>query len=176
MSVACHGPRPGPPPGRGSRASAQNGPQNPSSMSTLILFLPPGRPGPATEYSYTLTADGHHATGHASAPPPLRPERAGRGSEVGAVVPARALSWQRLLLPPGLPLGAGQQTPRLRSALEGLLEDRVLDDVGQLHFAIEPGAQVGQALWVAVCDRDWLRENLQALEAAGRRVARVVPE
>src|SRR6218665_401303 len=91
--------------------------------------------------------------------------------------PGRALKWwQRLLWPPGLPLGAGQQTPRLRSALEGLLEDRVLDDVGQLHFAIEPGAQVGQALWVAVCDRDWLRENLQALEAAGRRVARVVPE
>ncbi|MCW5231385.1 type II secretion system protein GspL [Verminephrobacter eiseniae] len=145
-------------------------------MSTLILFLPPGRPGPATEYSYTLTADGHHATGHASAPAALLPEPARPGAEVVAVVPARALSWQRLLLPPGLPLGAGQQTPRLRSALEGLLEDRVLDDVGQLHFAIEPGAQVGQALWVAVCDRDWLRENLQALEAAGRRVARVVPE
>src|SRR6218665_1824310 len=156
MSVACHGPRPAPPPGRGIRASAQNGPQNPSSMSTLILFLPPGRPGPATEYSYTLTADGHHATGHASAPaaplpepaPPgaeagaRGPEPAGPGAEVVAVVPARALSWQRLLLPPGLPLGAGQQTPRLRSALEGLLEDRVLDDVGQLHFAIEPGAQV----------------------------------
>ncbi|KAB7559789.1 general secretion pathway protein GspL, partial [Verminephrobacter sp. Larva24] len=113
-------------------------------MSTLILFLPPGRPGPATEYSYTLTADGHHATGHASAPAALLPEPARPGAEVVAVVPARALSWQRLLLPPGLPLGAGQQTPRLRSALEGLLEDRVLDDVGQLHFAIEPGAQVGQ--------------------------------
>src|SRR6218665_69643 len=159
-------------------------------MSTLILFLPPGRPGPATEYSYTLTADGHHATGHASAPaapPPGTPQPragvggpgAGRGAGgggVGGVVGGGGLSWQRLLLPPGLPLGAGQQTPRLRSALEGLLEDRVLDDVGQLHFAIEPGAQVGQALWVAVCDRDWLRENLQALEAAGRRVARVVPE
>src|SRR6218665_559433 len=98
-------------------------------MSTLILFLPPGRPGPSTEDSYTLTADGHHATGPPSAPAPLLPERARRVAEVGAVVPARALSWQRLLLPPGLPLGAGQQTPRLRSALEGLLEDRVLDDV-----------------------------------------------
>src|SRR6218665_3477765 len=149
MSVACHGPRPGPPPGRGIRARAQNGPQNPASMSPLILFLPPGLPGPATEYSYTLTADGHHATGHASSPAALLPEPARRAAEVVAVVPARALSWQRLLLPPGLPLGAGQQTPRLRSALEGLLEDRVLDDVGELHFAIEPGAQVGQALWVA---------------------------
>src|SRR6218665_872407 len=67
--------------------------------------------------------------------------RRGGGGGVGVwfVVSGGALSWQRVLLPPGLPLGAGQQTPRLRSALEGLLEDRVLDDVGQLHFAIEPG-------------------------------------
>ena len=145
-------------------------------MSTLILFLPSARPGPATEYSYTLTADGHTALRHATAPAALLPEPTRPGGEVVAVVPARALSWQRVQLPPGLPLGAGQQTPRLRSVLEGLLEDRVLDDAAQLHFAIEPGAQAGAPVWVAVCDRPWLREHLQALEAAGRRVARVVPE
>jgi len=145
-------------------------------MSTLILFLPPGRPEPATEYSYTLTADGHTALRHAAAPAALLPEPARPGGEVVAVVPARALSWQRVQLPPGLPLGAGQQTPRLRSVLEGLLEDRLLDDAAQLHFALQPGAQAGEPLWVAVCDRAWLREHLQALEAAGRRVARVVPE
>ena len=145
-------------------------------MSTLILFLPPGRPEPATEYSYTLTADGHTALTHAAAPAALLPEPARPGGEVVAVVPARALSWQRVQLPPGLPLGAGQQTPRLRSVLEGLLEDRLLDDAAQLHFALQPDAQAGAPLWVAVCDRTWLREHLQALEAAGRRVARVVPE
>ncbi|MBV7540113.1 type II secretion system protein GspL [Acidovorax sp. sic0104] len=145
-------------------------------MSTLILFLPPARPGPATEYSYTLTADGHSALRHAAAPAALLPEPTRPGGEVVAVVPARSLSWQRVQLPPGLPLGAGQQTPRLRSVLEGLLEDRLLDDASQLHFALQPGAQAGEPLWVAVCDRAWLRENLQALEAAGRRVARVVPE
>lgn len=145
-------------------------------MSTLILFLPPARPGPATEYSYTLTADGHTATGHAFAPAALLPEPSRPGGEVVAVVPARALSWQRVQLPPGLPLGTGQQTPRLRSVLDGLLEDRLLDDVAQLHFAIQPDARSGAPLWVAVCDRAWLREHLQALEAAGRRVARVVPE
>ena len=101
---------------------------------------------------------------------------AGRGVEVVAVVPARALSWQRVQLPQGVPLGAGQQTPRLRSVLEGLLEDQLLDDPAQLHFALEPGARAGEPVWVAVCDRAWLREHLQALEAAGRRVARVVPE
>lgn len=145
-------------------------------MSNLILFLPPARPGPATEYSYTLTADGHTALRHATAPAALLPEPTRPGGEVVAVVPARALSWQRVQLPPGLALGAGQQTPRLRSALEGLLEDRVLDDAAQLHFAIQPDANAGEPVWVAVCDRNWLRENLQALEAAGRRVSRVVPE
>lgn len=145
-------------------------------MSTLILHLPPARPGPATEYSYTLTADGHTAVRHATALASLLPEPTRPGGEVVAVVPARALSWQKVALPPGLPLGAGQQTPRLRSALEGLLEDRVLDDASQLHFALQPGARAGEPVWVAVCDRAWLREHLQGLEAAGRRVARVVPE
>ena len=149
-------------------------------MSTLILFLPPVRPGPATEYSYTLTADGHTALRHATAPAALLPEPTRPGGEVVAVVPARALSWQRVQMPAGVPLGAGQQTPRLRSVLEGLLEDRLLDDATQLHFALQPGAhsvaQGGEPVWVAVCDRAWLRENLQALEAAGRRVSRVVPE
>ncbi len=112
-------------------------------MSTLILYLPTARPGPATEYSYTLTADGHTALRHATAPAALLPEPTRPGGEVVAVVPARLLSWQRVQLPPGLPLGTGQQTPRLRSVLEGLLEDRVLDDATQLHFALQPGAQAG---------------------------------
>ena len=149
-------------------------------MSTLILFLPPARPGPASEYAYTLTADGHSALQHATAPAALLPEPTRPGGEVVAVVPARALSWQRVTMPAGVPLGAGQQTPRLRSVLEGLLEDRVLDDASQLHFALQPGAQsraqAGEPVWVAVCDRAWLREHLQALEAAGRRVARGQPE
>lgn len=145
-------------------------------MSTLILSLPPARPGPATEYSYTLTADGHSALRHATAPAALLPEPTRPGGEVVAVVPARALSWQRVQIPAGVPLGAGQHTPRLRSVLEGLLEDRLLDDATQLHFALEPAPQSGAPVWVAVCDRTWLHEHLQALEAAGRRVARVVPE
>ncbi|CAM3921140.1 type II secretion system protein GspL [Paracidovorax anthurii] len=141
-------------------------------MSTLILFLPQGSaPGPATELGYTLTADGHTATRHASAPAPLLPDP-GRAGEVVAVVPARALSWQRVTLPQG----AAAQAGRLRAVLEGLLEERLLDDPAQLHFALEPGARPGTPAWVAVCDRGWLRTALQALEAAGRPVQRVVPE
>ena len=137
-------------------------------MSTLILHLPLALPGPHTEYRYTLSLDGHSASGHASARAPLLPA----ASETVAVAPARALSWQRVTLPQGV----GPQSPRLRAVLEGLLEERLLDDPATLHFALPPDARSGSAIWVAVCERAWLRAALQALEAAGRPVARVVPE
>ena len=141
-------------------------------MSTLLLHLPLLRAGAETEYRYTLSADGHSASGQGSARVALLPA-AGRGvGEMVAVVPARALSWQRVQLPQGV----GSQSPRLRAVLDGLLEERLLDDTAQLHFALQPGARAGSPVWVAICDRAWLRESLQALESAGRPVARVVPE
>ena len=137
-------------------------------MSTLILHLPLAPPGPHTEYRYTLSLDGHSASGHASARAALLPV----ASETVAVVPARALSWQRVQLPQGV----GRQSPRLRAVLEGLLEERLLDDPAALHFALPSDARPGSAVWVAICDRAWLRASLQALEMAGRPVARVAPE
>ena len=140
-------------------------------MSILIIYLPPGTPGPGTEYSYTLTADGHTATRHASAAAALLPDP-GRTGEVVAVVPARLLSWQRV----NLPQGANSSPTRLRTVLEGLLEERLLDEPANLHFALEPNARLGEPVWLASCDRSWLRESLQQLEAAGRSVGRIVPE
>ena len=67
-------------------------------------------------------------------------------------------------------------SPRLRAVLEGLLEDRLLDDPAQLHFALAPQARDDAPVWVAACDRIWLRDVLQVLELAGRPVARIVPE
>ncbi|HQQ71205.1 MAG TPA: general secretion pathway protein GspL, partial [Alicycliphilus sp.] len=82
-------------------------------MSILVITLPLGSP-PAADYSYTLTADGHHPIRQANASAALLPDP-GRAGEVVAVVPARALSWQRVTLPQGA-LGQGQ---RLRAVLEG---------------------------------------------------------
>ena len=104
-------------------------------MSTLILHLPLALPGPHTEYRYTLTLDSHSASGHASARAALLPA----ANETVAVVPAQALSWQRVTLPQGV----GAQSPRLRAVLEGLLEERVLDDPAQLHFALPPQVPAG---------------------------------
>ena len=42
-------------------------------MSTLILHLPLALPGPHTEYRYTLSLDGHSASGHATARAALLP-------------------------------------------------------------------------------------------------------
>lgn len=140
-------------------------------MSTLVITLPLGTPAAAADYSYALTADGHHAIRQASASADLLPDP-GRAGEVVAVVPARALSWQRVTLPQG----ALAQQARLRAVLEGLLEEQLLDDPAQLHFALQPSAHAGSPAWVAVCDRAWLRQALQALEAAGRPADRVVPE
>ena len=141
-------------------------------MNTLVVYLPPTEAETTLAYDYVLSADGRTAIDHACVPPSLLPP-ATRGGEVVAVVPVTMLSWHSVELPKGI--GAG--SARLRSVLEGLLEDRLLDDAAQMHLALAPAASVsGGPIWVAACDKAWLRRHLQALEAAGRTVARLVPE
>jgi general secretion pathway protein L len=82
------------------------------------------------------------------------------------------LSWHRIELPKGVT----PRSPRLRAVLEGLLEDRLLDEPETLHFALQPAARAEEPVWVATCDRDWLRGAIQLLEGAGRPVSRIVPE
>jgi len=100
-------------------------------------------------------------------------------SETIAVIPACAVSWHWVQLPAGT-LSTGlmkdRNTPRLRAVLEGLLEDQLLDEPAQLHFALQPGARADAPVWVAVCDRAWLRGALDALQQAGQAPQRVVPE
>ena len=141
-------------------------------MSTLIIHLPLS--GPATEYDYVLTHDGRTAQAHGRVPPALLP---GASAEVVAVVPARALSWHALPAAAAKTLGRlGGNPQRLRAALAGLLEEQLLDEPEQLHFALFPGAQAEQDMWVAVCRLDGLRNALQVLETAQRPVTRIVPE
>ncbi|MGB3067643.1 MAG: type II secretion system protein GspL [Ottowia sp.] len=137
-------------------------------MSLLLIALPPGPPG---SYDFATSRDGQTLAAHGSAAPALLPD-AGRGVEVVAVIPSAQLSWQRVQLPKGV----GPGSPRLRATLAGLLEDQLLDDAEQLHFALEPGASGGGQAWVAVCGRAWLAAHMHALEAAGRAVNRIVPE
>lgn len=141
-------------------------------MSTLVVSLPLGPAGTATEWAFALSVDGRTPTDHGRAAAALLPRPTGAGAEVVAVVPVQALAWQRAELPKGIAAG----TPRLRAALEGLLEEQLLDDADTLHLALQPSARAGEPAWVAVCDRAWLNGALQTLEAAGRPVDRIVPE
>lgn len=141
-------------------------------MSTLVVCLPLGPLGSATEWAFALTADGRNLADHGQAAAALLPQPQGAGAEVVAVVPVQALAWHRVELPKGIAPG----TPRLRAALEGLLEEQLLDDTESVHLALQPGARGGDTAWVAVCDRAWLRAALQALETGGRPVTRIVPE
>ena len=141
-------------------------------MNTLVVYLPSSAAIDTLVYDYALTMGGHTLSDHACVAPALLPATA-RGGEVVAIVPVTLLSWHRVKLPKGI--GAG--SARLRPVLEGLLEDRLLDEATHLQFALEPAASAdGEPVWVAACDKSWLRGHLQALEMAERRVSRVVPE
>lgn len=140
-------------------------------MSLLIIALPPGPAAATGSYAWVTSVDGHTPGAHGDAAAALLPP-AGRGVEIVACVPAARLSWHQVELPRGL----GPRSPRLRAALAGLLEERLLDDPDQLHFALQPHPAVDGRTWVAACRRDWLDAHLEVLAAAGYAVARVVPE
>jgi general secretion pathway protein L len=142
-------------------------------MATLILTLPRTGLQASSVVDYVLSPDGLSIGAASSAPLALLPSAsAGRVSETLLLVDATQLSWHRVQLPKG----ASSNSARLRAVLVGLLEDQLLDDPAVLHFALEPGAAKDASTWVAVCDKAWLRSSLQALEAAGITVARIVPE
>jgi general secretion pathway protein L len=141
-------------------------------MSALIVLLPPDRASASAEFDYVVSNDDAVPASHGTAQAALLPMPSRAGAEVVAVVPATKLSWHRV----ELPKGTTAASPRLRAVLEGLLEDRLLDEPETLHFALPPHAKSGVPLWVAICDREWLRGCLQALETAERPVARIVPE
>lgn len=148
-------------------------------MTTLIVTLAPAPLDAATLYDYVLTPDGSTVAEHSRAPLALLPKVARSGDEVVGLVPMAHLSWHQVKLPTGALNRNFMQdggVSRLRAVLEGLLEDRLLDETSQLHFAIEPRSGADVAVWVAVCDRTWLRDALRVLEQSGRPVSRIVPE
>ncbi|MBA4264405.1 MAG: general secretion pathway protein GspL [Comamonadaceae bacterium] len=120
--------------------------------------------GPSAMVDWALSADGEMVLDHGQCAASLLP----RDADVVLVLPPRAVSWHRVTLP---------KVPqaKLRAVLDGLLEERVLSDISELHFALEPGGRSGQTVWVAACAKAWLQSWLQALEGVGRPVSRIVP-
>lgn len=124
-----------------------------------------GVASPATDWLWAQTRDGLTLTAQGCDPAALLPQ----DTDVVLVLPVLALSWHRVTLPK---IAAS----RLRVALDGLLEDRLLTEPARLHLAVQPGAVANQPAWVCACDKDTLAGWLDALQSAQRQVGRIVPD
>ena len=118
---------------------------------------------PGQEYAWATSPDGLELKAHGTAPAALLP----KASSVVAMLSDADVAWHRITLPKA-PSG------RLREALIGVLEDRLLDEPETVHLALAPNSVAGQPAWVAAIDRRWLVAQIAALERAGHLVDRVV--
>ena len=136
----------------------------------LIIALPHSANDATSGYAH-VHSDGQSVLRSATGAAATLSAHAG---EVVAVVPHSRLSWLTVQLPPA------SHGPRLQHVLHGLLEDRLLDDPQQLHIVLAPEtenlARAGGETLVAVCNKQWLRDALTPLQAAGLTVQRLVPE
>ncbi len=144
-------------------------------MSTLIVQIPP-RPRlsarsaeaaalrPAAEYNFVLSPDGRVVSSSGRCAPALLP----KARDTVLLVDEGDVSWRRIDIPKA-------PAARLRAALAGVLEESLLEDDGDVHFALAPGAKPGGEGWVAVLSRPWLAMHIGAMEGAGVYVDRVAP-
>ena len=151
-------------------------------MSLLIVHLPPHpRWHPArvqtpaseaeasvAEVDFVFSEDGQHVDERGRVAPALLPGLRRGTTQVVAVLSECALAWHHVTLPKA-------PAARLRQALIGLIEERLLDEPQALHFALAPDLRPGEAGWVVATDRPWLAGQLEALARAGVDVERIVP-
>lgn len=89
------------------------------------------------------------------------------------VLPSDRVSVHAVTLPP-------TPTHRLQAALGGALEEQLLDEPADLHFAVAPDAtaamKAGRAFEVMVCDKVWLKALLDKAMQQGQSITSIVPE
>ncbi len=131
----------------------------------LIVFLPLT---PSAVVSYVQSSNALHILHSGEAPIAELPRDSG---ELVAIIPWSVLSWHPVTLPPG-------NQNRINPVLMGLLEDHLLEEASNLHFALAPNSPVhkGGKTQVAVCAKTWLREALAPFESQGLTPQRLVPE
>jgi general secretion pathway protein L len=144
-------------------------------MSTLIVALPAqprlssqgadagAMPAPA-EFDYVYNADGVARPQPGRAVPALLP----KSQVLIAVVPPSDIGWHRVALPKA-------PAAKLRQALASVMEDVLLEDEADVHLAVPPALKPGEPAWIAALNKPWLKAQLDALEAGGLTVDRVVP-
>jgi general secretion pathway protein L len=142
-------------------------------VSVLVVQLPPrprlraqGQPAtvPVEELAFALSADGLSVQREGRAAASLLP----KASTVVLVLGETDVSWHRISCPKA-------PASRMRAALAGLLEDALLEELDDTHFALPGQSTPGEPTWVAVTARRWLAGELAALDKAGLHVDRVTP-
>ena len=151
-------------------------------MTLLVILLPPrdrlgsrslapaaepalrAASGVSAEWSFVFSTDGRNAQQVGQAVLSSLP----KADQTVLVLPEADVSWHRIDIPRA-------PAARMRAALAGVLEERLLDEDEALHFALGEDAAPGRAGWVAVTDGRRLAAALTALEANGRSVDRAVP-
>ena len=145
-------------------------------MSLLVIKCPPrerlgaravgNEPAPSarlpSHWEFLFSPDGRQAGPLRRAALALLP----KADHVVLVLAPADVSWHRLLIPKAT-------SARMPPALAGVLEEKLLDDENTVHLALAPGAAPGAEGWVAATHGPRLAAVLEALEAAGRSVARV---
>ena len=139
-------------------------------MSTLVIQLPPrqrlsargvdvaaGLRLPA-ELDFVHSADGNRVGQSGRAALSLLP----KADSVVLALSDADVSWHRITVPKA-------PSTRLRAALAGVLEDSLLEDEENLHFALTADTTPGQPGWVAVTHKAWLSAALTTLEQADCR-------
>ena len=137
---------------------------NVDMMRTLHIVLPSLPPSPGAGWRFLVSLDGTQVESEGVAALAAMPQ----ADVTVAVVAPPAVSWHSVRIPP-------VASSRLRATLDGLLEDRLLDDPASCGLALAPASATDGSRTVAVFDRHWLAQNLRLLEDQGRMVARVVP-
>ncbi len=147
-------------------------------MSILVVQIPqrqrlsalgPGSaeqsaPRQGQEYPFVTSPDGLALESQGRCAASLLP----KATTIVAVLADTDVSWHRIILPKA-------PAAKLRAALDGVLEEALLDEPEAVHLALAPRAAPGQPSWVAAVDRRWLRAELDALEKAEVFIDRVVP-
>jgi general secretion pathway protein L len=142
-------------------------------MSVLVVQLPPrprlraqGHPAtvPVEELAFALSADGLTLQREGRAAVSLLP----KAGTVVVVLAETDVSWHRVTAPKA-------PASRMRAALAGMLEDALLEELDDTHFALPAQVTPGEPAWIAVTARRWLAGELAALDKAGLHVDRVVP-
>lgn len=134
----------------------------------LVLLLPLTTAEATPSYEYVQYTGAGTSEQHTQSAVALIPA----ASHIDLLVPSRALSWHRAKMPAAVL----KDKQRTRQVIEGILEERLLDEPSALHFSLSPRASETGEYWIGACDALWLAGHLRGLEASGRRVGRIVPE